>query len=250
MQINIYKYPFVVISFCLIIGIISGKNIILFPTSLWLTIIFFLFGLFSYWIKRTKVLNILLICALICAATLRYHLSADIFPEHHIINLNVINTSSFEGLVIDYHYKKNHRNKYLINVEKIYQEDTDKFACGKVILYTKKVNKKFKYGDRIRVNTSLEKPLGKRNPGQFDYRNYLVNQNIFYIAQISRPDSIKLLDEKQGNWFIQIIINPLRNYCQNIFNKYFDDDTAGLLAALILAEKVGKMFVCICPVDV
>ncbi|MCK4559001.1 MAG: DNA internalization-related competence protein ComEC/Rec2 [Calditrichia bacterium] len=237
MQINIYKYPFVIISVCFIIGIITGPYFISFPYSLWSTILFFLLSLFSYWTKRTKVLNIFLVCAIISAAILRYHLAADIFPKHHIINKNIESISCFEGLVIDYQYKENHRNKYLLKIEKIYHEDMDQFTCGKVLLYTKKMQKKFKYGDRIRVKTILEIPSGKRNPGQFDYRNYLLNQNIFYIARISHRDSIKLLEEKKGNWFIQMVIIPLRKYCQKAFNKYFDDQTAGLIMALILGEK-------------
>ncbi|MEE9117405.1 MAG: DNA internalization-related competence protein ComEC/Rec2 [Calditrichia bacterium] len=237
MQINIYKYPFVIISVCFIIGIITGHYFISFPYSLWSTILFFLLSLFSYWTKRTKVLNILLVCALISAAILRYHLAADIFPKHHIINKKIESISCFEGLVIDYQYKKNHRNKYLLKIEKICQEDRDQFTCGEVLLYTKKIQTEFKYGDRIRVKTILEIPSGKRNPGQFDYRNYLLNQNIFYIAQISHRDSIKLLEENQGNWFIQMVIIPLRTYCQKTFKKYFDDQTAGLIMALILGEK-------------
>ena len=89
MQLKNYKYPFVFISICIISGIIAGKNLIIFPLSLWLTLIFFLFSLFSYWLKRTVVLNIFLGCTLICAASLRYHLSAEIFPEQHIIHQKI-----------------------------------------------------------------------------------------------------------------------------------------------------------------
>jgi competence protein ComEC len=237
MQKYLYKYPFVFISGFLIIGISTGEKLLTFPFSLWLTIIFFLLSIISYWIKRTKVLNIFLICALISAANLRYHLAADIFPKHHIIIKNIENSSCFEGLIVDYQYKKNNRNRYSLQIEKIFLEDTTLYTCGKIILYTKKIERKFNYGDKIRVNTTIQKPMGRRNPGQFDYRNYLTSQNIFFIAQASQGDSIKLLGENQGNWFIQMIIVPLRVYCQNTFSKYTDDKTTGLLRALILGEK-------------
>jgi len=234
-----YKYPFVFISFCLIIGIIAGKNLIFFPFSLWLTLIFFLLSLFLYWLKRTVVLNVFLVCTLICAASLRYHLSADSFPKHHLIHMKIENVSGIEGMILDYQYKKNHRNKYILKIEKIFNKDTARYSYGKTIFYTKKLEEKFTYGDRIRVYTSLEKPAAKRNPGQFDYRDYLANQNIFFIAHCSSADSIELIGERQGNWFIQSIIIPLRSYCHKTFYNYFDDETAGLITALILGEKQG-----------
>ena len=237
MQINKYKYPFVFIASCLIVGIVCGKNLIYFPLSLWLTITLFFFSLFFQMIKRTKVLNIVLVCSLISAGILRYHLAADIFPPHHIINMNTNNISRVEGVITDYQYRKNHNNRYLLNIEKTYQGDTCFNACGKILIFTKKVEKKYNYGDRIRANLSVDKPRGKSNPGQFDYRNYLENQNIFYISQISSPDSIQLLGEKYGFWFIQMLIIPLRTHCHKIFNTYFNDNTAALLAALILGEK-------------
>ena len=113
MQLHNYKYPFAVISVCLIIGILIGTNAISFSMSLSLTIIFFIFSLLTYMVKRTKVLNVFLICMLICAASLRYHLASDIFPSHHIVNRNIENIVGFEGSVGDYQYTKDHRNKYL-----------------------------------------------------------------------------------------------------------------------------------------
>jgi len=202
MQINRYKYPFVFIAFCLIIGIISGKNLIHFPLSLWLTITFFLFSLFLHKIKRTKVLNIVLVCALISAGILRYHLAANIFPNHHIINLGIKNILWIEGVILDYQYKKNNRHTYVLNIESAYGEDTIRSTCGKILLFTKKLEKKYTYGDRIRVNVSLEKPIGKRNPGQFDYKQYLINQKIFASATIVHDDSISCLAKYQGNWFL------------------------------------------------
>ena len=237
MQVNNYKYPFVFISVCLIIGIIAGTHIISYPDSLWLTIIFFILSLLSYWTKRTKVLNIFLMCSLIFAAALRYHIATVIVPTDHIIFTKIDNTSCFEGLIIDYQYRKDHYNKYVLQIEHIIRNDTVRKSCGTIILYTQKFNKQYHYGDRIQFKTLMERPSGKRNPGQFDYRKYLFNQSIFFIARISRPDSIQLIEEKQGNWFIQNIIIPLRQYCHHTFGKYFNDETEGMITALILGEK-------------
>jgi competence protein ComEC len=125
----------------------------------------------------------------------------------------------------------------MLKIEKVYDEGGDQITCGKILLYTKKIEEKFKYGDRIRVMARLERPSGKRNPGQFDYRTYLLNQNIFYISRISHADSIKILEKNQGDWFTQMVIIPLRMYCQKTMQTYIDEETAGLILALILGEK-------------
>jgi competence protein ComEC len=181
----------------------------------------------------------MIICALLSSASLRFHLATEVFDENHISRLETRKIKQFRGLVIDYQHKKNNRNKYIISVETLSFADSQYTASGKIILYTKKLNQKFYYGDRLQVDGALIVPSGIRNPGQFDYRDYLYNQNIYHMAQIDKADSIILLDQDQGNWFVQFIISPLRSYCQNTFSAYFDEQTSGLIMALILGEKQG-----------
>ena len=237
MQTQTFKYPFIIISLCLICGIFAGKYVIHFPYSLWLTIIFFNLSLISSWTKRTTVLHIMIFLTLICASSLRMHLVSEVRSTDHISAVKIDKAYQYEGLVIDYQYKKDQRNKYIISIENISLPDSQVSVNGNIILYTKKIYEKYRYGDKIQVRGSLITPTGKRNPGQFDYRQYLINQNIFYVSQVSQSDSIRILANGRGNWFIKTIIIPLREYCQHLFSTYIDEETAGLMMALILGEK-------------
>jgi competence protein ComEC len=237
MQLQTYKNPFLIISLCLIIGIIAGKYLFHFPYSLWLTLLLFFLCIILSWTKHTTVLLSLLFFTLINAASLRYHLITEVFPKDHISTIKTDLTSHYEGLVIDHQYKKDHRNKYLISLKKVCLPDTHYSISGKILLYTKKIQDRYHYGDRIQVHASLDRPSAKRNPGQFDYRQYLSSQNIYHISQVSHVDSIKVIEINKGNWFIGMVIIPLRKYCQKTFRTYFDEETTGLIMALILGEK-------------
>jgi competence protein ComEC len=237
MQLQTYKYPFLIISLCLIIGIIAGKYLFYFPYSLWVTLLLLCLCFVLSWTKRTTVLIGMIICTLISAASLRYHIITDVFPKDHITTRKTDFISQYEGLVIDYQYKKDHRNKYLISLKKVCLPDTHYITSGKILLYTKKIQERYHYGDKIQVRASLDRPSAKRNPGQFDYRQYLSSQNIYHISQVSHVGSIKVIEKNKGNWFIGMVIIPLRKYCQKTFQTYFDEETTGLIMALILGEK-------------
>jgi predicted membrane metal-binding protein len=161
MQIQYYKYPFITISFSIFLGILFGKYLIHFPVSLWLTLIFFLIAILLF---RTPVLNVLLLFTLVSAASLRYHLATELYPENHVLTQDVNLISQFEGIVIDYQYRQDHRNKYLISLRQVSNADTQYSTNGNIYLYTKKIENKYDYGDRIQVKASLELPSGKRNP--------------------------------------------------------------------------------------
>jgi competence protein ComEC len=237
MQFKTYKYPFIFISLCFILGIMAGKYLIHFPHSLWLTSILFCLCIVFIRTKRTTVLIGMIFCTLICAASLRYHLTTEIFPNDHITGIKTDYVNQYEGVVIDYQYKKDHSNKYLISLNKICLPDTHLLIRGEILLFTKKIEERYTYGDRIRVHASLHYPSGKRNPGQFDYRQYLISKNIYHISKVMHSDSIKVNGKNNGNWIIGKVIIPLRKYCLEMFQKYFEDQTAGLIMALILGEK-------------
>jgi competence protein ComEC len=218
----------------MITGILFGKYVIHFPLSIWMTFLFFFTSLA---IIRTPVLNLMLLVTLISAAALRYHLATVVHPTDHITTKDVGRISQFEGVIIDYQYRNDDRNKYVVSLKKVVINDTIHSTNGQILLYTKKIQKKFHYGEGIRVQAPLEVPSIKRNPGQFDYRQYCYNQDIFYISQIMHRDSITIVDNSNGIWFLRFIIIPLREYCQKTFQTHLDKKTAGLIMALILGEK-------------
>ena len=185
MRGEIKRYPFLLIAGCLVIGIFLGRYVVEFPLSLWISIFFLLCAIFSKWVKRTNVRIMCLIFALSSAAALRYHLAAEILPGNHLTQIPGEKVSCFEGLIADYQYKTDFRDKYVLDLDTIYGEVQKQPVNGKVLVFAKNIRKRFRYGDRIRIYANLNKPERKHNPGQFDYRAYLFSKDIYYTCRIS-----------------------------------------------------------------
>lgn len=237
MLINLYKYPFIIISFSLIGGILLGRFVVSYPYSLWLAILFFLICLVLTKFKRTQVLNLCIILLLCSSAMLRYHQSSEILPGNHLVTIPETQIDSCEGLITDNYYRNDSRHKYLVDVYRVWNGERASSVRGTVLVNTKGLPNRFTYGDCIRINESLKSPGQKRNPGQFDYYSYLTDKNIYYTTLIAHPDSVKLIAHDRGNMFMQHIAIPLRDYCRRTFIRYLDEDTAALVLALILGEK-------------
>lgn len=237
MQVFFSKYPFVFISFSQITGILIGRYLIPYPYSLWLSILFFIICLGVSTLKRTQVLNLSFLFLLCFSAMFRYHQACDLLPPDHLAAKSTTRIDSCEGLITDYFYSNDSRHKYLVQVYRIWHGDTAVTVDGDVLMYTKGLPVKYFYGDCIRIIGSLKNPDHKRNPGQFDYYAYLTDRHIYYTLSINHPQMVQLIARDRGNWFMQAIAIPLREFCRKTFKRYFDRDTAGLLMALILGEK-------------
>jgi len=60
-------------------------------------------------------------------------------------------------------------------------------------------NSVFQYGDRVRCSGSLEVPTPLRNPGSFDYADWLRQQGIHITALVDSPDEIILVKHNCGS---------------------------------------------------
>lgn len=75
----------------------------------------------------------------------------------------------------------------------------------------------------------------KRNPGEFDYREYLLRKNISgSITIISAEDVEVIAGERE---LISSFIFDIRKTIDNVISKYHNKETAGLLRGLLLADR-------------
>ena len=98
-----------------------------------------------------------------------------------------------------------------------------------------------KFYDEIRpgyyvdVNGTYRKGNEKRNPGEFDYNAYLHSEGIVGIVAISELGDIKIL--KSTPDFFKNLIFQSRKYIDKQLQVLYDEDTAGLLRGLLLADR-------------
>ena len=69
------------------------------------------------------------------------------------------------------------------------------------------LSEEIKYGDKIELIGNLSIPSTARNPGQFDYQNFLKKQNprVEAIASVVSLNNIKILSEGHGSFFYTFV---------------------------------------------
>ncbi len=87
-------------------------------------------------------------------------------------------------------------------------------------------------GDRVTVLGTVTRPRGARNPGSFDYREYLRSKGIFYLFSDATVRKVN----HSGPGFMKGL-NRFSEQVRNELYRYFDDSDAGIMIALLLGDK-------------
>ncbi len=90
------------------------------------------------------------------------------------------------------------------------------------------------YGDIVIANGTWKKAAQRRNPGGFDYREYLDNHEVQGIFTVS---NYKIYAKGMGNPVMAGFIVPIRGYIRQTIDRYLNGDEASLLAGLLLGER-------------
>jgi competence protein ComEC len=230
------KFPIVPLLFSLLFGILTQHFCNLNLNSIVITLIFSSIGfVFAYFLNTKK----------------KY--------QSHFFEIFVLILSFVFGMVTTYLHKetnsKNHFSYFLSernNVQGIISEKLkstvyyDKFilktasvndqnCIGKIILYVpKKANKIIEVGNVIKVFETPTLLQNSFNPHQFDYANYLQNQNIFHELKFKETDKLEVYNDANFYHYINVIKSKLlKSYQIDSFKK----DNYNLLMALLFGEK-------------
>jgi competence protein ComEC len=232
------KNPLVLIVVTFAAGILAARIFIPYPLSLYL-ICPFIPGLLLIGrcpgLKKYSTLWILI--GLLIAGMLRLHLAARLVPLDHVCNRDPARIEWIQGMIQEAHISRLRHDRYLLKVGRIREAGRILESCGKILFQPADSGRRYRYGQEVRIHGRPERPPARRNPGQFDYRAYLADQDIHLLYRYDRIDSIQNLGEGKKNQFIYQAIEPLRDYCASRFDRYLDPATAGLLNALITGEK-------------
>ena len=126
-----------------------------------------------------------------------------------------INDNKFYGMVETYEYKDTYITFTIKGKEKL--------KCNYYLKSNEKIN--INYGDKLYLTGNLKKPKNNTIPNTFNYKNYLNNNNIYYILEVDKIN--KQISSKN-------IIYIIKNKIQNRLDKY---DTNGYLNAFIIGNK-------------
>ena len=94
------------------------------------------------------------------------------------------------------------------------------------------------YGDKIKVLAKLFIPRGFRNPGGFDYQEFLETKGISLVGTVKSDLYIVSRLEKRGNLFLEWIYDWRKDLISNI-EKNFVTPYSSMLVATLFGERSG-----------
>jgi len=157
-----------------------------------------------------------------------------------VLNAATGETLVLSGCVVDPPVFYEHRSRFLLELERgaivqvslYFNNDTDPAP-------------NLHYGDRVEFEGKIREPHNFRNPGTFDYVDYLARKEIYWTASARGDVPIKVLDGRCGSRFDAFIFT-VRTGALERLERLFPGDTYanGMLAAILVGEtrKLDKVW--------
>jgi competence protein ComEC len=141
-------------------------------------------------------------------------------------------------------YTKN-RIRFTVDAEEILSGNDTLKISGKILVLlkqTKEIDDKdtlpsLEAGDRIMMFGNLKDAPDERNPGDFNYKNYLALNDVLKIFKVNFYDDVKILSKNNLNFFEQNIIYPARKYAIQNINENVGGNEAAFLNGLVTGYR-------------
>lgn len=92
-------------------------------------------------------------------------------------------------------------------------------------------------GDEISVKGRLSEPTGRRNPGEFNYREYLELRDIYKLFYTTGFKNVKVISEGNLGFIEQRIIFPAKIFALENIDRHLSGDNAAYLKGLVTGER-------------
>lgn len=218
-------FLFICLSF--ILGIFLGSY---FSISVW--ILFSLAGLFISLVflfgknKKLKILFLLIMFLLLGFI----RIESVKLNEAEILKIDELNDEkiSITGKISEMPEMKNGKQKIIVeDAENVDSRNNAKIS-GKIIVYAEKYPE-YNLNDIIYLQGKIKIP---EDFEEFEYRNYLLAKNIYYILYY--PE-IELKEKSESGFYSKI--SDVRKYANDLIKKIFPQPQAGIISAMTLAIK-------------
>jgi competence protein ComEC len=105
--------------------------------------------------------------------------------------------------------------------------------------YSEQLDKIVLFGDDVSIEGKLQQLPHKRNPGEFDYGNYLKIHGINAIFATYGFDKIIIKGNSPLDFYIEKIIYPVKTYCSQVIDRFIPGNESEFLKGIVLGERSG-----------
>ncbi|MDZ7722359.1 MAG: DNA internalization-related competence protein ComEC/Rec2 [candidate division KSB1 bacterium] len=234
-----HKVPILKILLPYIAGIIFARcvqtpTVLLYSASISLFMFVFLF----YFFNRLRLFALCAFLLLFVAGILIYQGSGQIKKTDcsHMADLPVL--TAIRGTVVSPVSERDESIRSVLRADSVWIQGVRYPVSGKVLLNWYDPGP-LRYGDEIIAKGKLRLPSRDRNPGDFNYREYLAVRHIHSIFSVKNNMDLLILERDQASWVMSHIVIPCRRYALFFFNQLDGGEMSAFAAALIIGERGG-----------
>lgn len=238
------KRPFlyILIPFCF--GIAISHLLKLPLATLLLTFIFFAIAAVVA-SKNNRISSLSLYLAIFFLG-MAFYCHSLILPSSHIANLTtdepvrilLRGTVADDPIVSDTPYGTK-KIRFTLNSNFAKVDDKWKIVTGLVsVSISSKNDRRYQYGDELLLDGMLSKPHSLRNPGLFNYANYLAIKEIYSYIRVKDSRLVKIIGHGRTNWLMASSYK-IRDRLNDILDKRFKMPYGGFLKSIITGERMG-----------
>ncbi|MBL7995001.1 DNA internalization-related competence protein ComEC/Rec2 [bacterium] len=94
-----------------------------------------------------------------------------------------------------------------------------------------------RYGEELTLYGRIFAPRNERNPGEFDYAQYLAFQDIYGLMYLSEPGQVNATRHTESNPILKYFIHPIKHYVSELNNSTLSPLSASILTGLLVGER-------------
>jgi len=236
---NKYEHirPLPVMFFFYVFGILLGSSLELNLILLFSFLIILLILTITSYLKRWEMTTVLFFIIFILIGILNVNLHNKPLENQNIANFVDENKITIVATVLDQQtYPENDKLSLKVKANHIVKNNQKIKTCGLLMLNIYDINEKYTYGDVIKIKGQLKKPMEPNNFGDFNYKLYLAQKNIFTSVNVWSKDDISIIDKEKLNPLINMSLKT-RDKIKNIISNTIPAPYHSLLIGMMLGEK-------------
>ena len=175
---------------------------------------------------------------IVLLGALRYHIDTALSPLPHLVALEVFGQRGvITGRIVQEPERSDERENFTIELEQVVTDRAIYHLSGQVLVTVKDAYLPADYGDRVSLRGKLQRPHAVRNPGAFDYRAFLAQQDIYGTLFVGKPEQIVAVERLPGHWLYEGVVLLVRRAVRQSIERNLSGAPAGLLLGVLLGEK-------------
>ncbi|MFA5146220.1 MAG: DNA internalization-related competence protein ComEC/Rec2 [Candidatus Omnitrophota bacterium] len=237
------KRPFVPIAISLILGI-SFARMWAIPFS-WASAAGLLCLIPVLLFSKQKIISRAFLCISVALIGVISYGKFNAIPVDHISRFNsreertvMVRGTIIDDPVISTTFYSTRRTSFVLEVNGLKGASGFQRASGLVKVDMYKDEKGFGYGDEVVLEGILSPPAGLRNPGLFDYSEYLKNKRIYSVLKVKRSSAAHRLGEDTMDP-VRRLAYRVRRWIEGYLDARLERRESGFLKALIVGDRSG-----------